>query len=846
MSMIALCIFACGVLACVLAFLRAPLWSWALSFALLLAGISLAAMTPAVLISLWLPYALIFPPLLILPLRRRLYAAPLFDFFRKRLPVMSATEREALEAGSVWWDAELFSGRPDWEKLLSLPAPALTPEEQAYLDGPVEELCRRLDDWHITHERYDLPPEIWEFIKRHRFFAMIIPKKYGGLAFSALAHSAVVMKLSTRSSTAAVTVMVPNSLGPAMLLLNYGTEAQKEHYLPRLAAGEDIPCFALTAPEAGSDAGGMQDIGIVCQGEYDGKQDVLGIRVTWNKRYITLGPVATLLGLAFKLYDPDHLLGDREDIGITLALIPARHAGVNIGRRHFPVNIPFQNGPTSGRDVFIPLDWVIGGAEGLGQGWRMLMECLSDGRGISLPALSTGAGKFACRTTGAYARIRRQFNLPIGEFEGVQEALARMAGLTYLMDAARLLTLCALDRGEKPAVTTAIIKYHLTECMRQVINDAMDVHGGKGVMLGPRNYLARAYQALPVSITVEGANILTRSLIIFGQGAVRCHPHVLAEMQAAADPDAAAGLRKFDAIIFRHVGFTISNAVRSLVLGLTHARLCRAPRAGNTARYYRHLTRLSAAFALLADMAMLVLGGALKRRERLSARLGDMLSHLYLVSATLKHFQDQGCPAGDLPLLEWNARRGLHLIEEAMRDFLRNFPVRVLGVLLRVFIFPLGRCYFKPGDALDGNVAHLLLVPGDTRDRLTAGIYLPTTTSEVVCLLEEALARTIAAEPLFARLNRAIRSGQLRALTVPDAIDEANVSGLITSEEAVALGAALSAMAAVIEVDDFAPGELAESAGRSGEAQAPGITTVSAYGGIPLASDKARTGRLTP
>ncbi|MEE9552613.1 MAG: acyl-CoA dehydrogenase, partial [Gammaproteobacteria bacterium] len=523
----------------------------------------------------WSFFTLVLVLFALTPLRRNLISNKLFSLYKKLLPKMSTTEKEALEAGTVWWDAELFSGKPNWKKLYSLPQPKLSAEEQAFLDGPVEEVCNMLDDWKISNEDLDLPAEVWEFLKEEHFFAMIIPKQFGGLEFSALAHSAVVMKLSTRSITASVSVMVPNSLGPGILLLEYGTEEQKKYYLPRLANGAEIPCFALTAPDAGSDAGGMTDQGIVCRSEFEGKQDVLGIRLTWNKRYITLGPIATLLGLAFKLYDPEHLLGNQEGIGITLALIPTTHPGVNIGRRHLPANIPFQNGPNSGEDVFIPMDWVIGGQDKIGQGWRMLMECLSDGRGISLPALSTGAGKLASRTTGAYARIRRQFNMPIGEFEGVQEVLARIAGLTYMMDASRVLTLTALDQGEKPSVITAIIKYHLTESMRQLINDALDVHGGKAVMLGPNNYLASAYQSIPIGITVEGANILTRNMIIFGQGAIRCHPYVLKEMQAVAEDDEKMGLKQFDKAIFSHIGFVMSNIVRTFLLGISNARLHR-------------------------------------------------------------------------------------------------------------------------------------------------------------------------------------------------------------------------------------------------------------------------------
>lgn len=799
----------CGVLGMALAFWRAPLWLWALAYAVLLLCVRyLAPVSPAATAALWLCYLLIFPLLLCIPLRRRIVSARLFTVYKRILPLMSATEQEALAAGTVWWDAELFSGRPDWKRLLAVPAPQLSADEQAFLEGPVEELCRMLDDWHITHERYDLPPEVWNFIKRERFFAMIIPKRYGGLEFSALAHSAVVMKISTRSSTAAVTVMVPNSLGPAILLLQYGTEEQRNHYLPRLACGAEIPCFALTAPEAGSDAGGMQDRGIVCTGEYGGRREVLGIRLTWNKRYITLGPVATLLGLAFKLHDPDHLLGENEDPGITLALIPTSHPGVEIGRRHFAVNIPFQNGPNHGEDVFIPMDWVIGGRAGVGQGWRMLMECLSDGRGISLPAVSTGAAKLAARTTGAYARVRQQFNVPIGEFEGVQEALARMGGLTYLAEAARLVTLGALDQGEKPPVITAIIKYHLTEFMRQVVNDAMDVHGGKGIMLGPGNYLARVYQALPVSITVEGANILTRNMIIFGQGAIRCHPHVLEEMHAAAAADAETGLRMFDRAIFRHFGFAISNVVRTGVLGLSGARLSHAPESGFVAAYYRQLGSMSAAFSMLADVAMLVLGGELKRRERLSARLGDVLSYLYLLSAVLKHHRDQGCPEPDRVLVQWSAAFCLYRMQEAIHEFLDNFPLRPVARMLRLVIFPFGRPYRKADDALEASVAGLLLTPGAARDRLTAGIHIPDAPDEAVAMLDDAMVKVIAADEIRTKLLRAMRRRELRSRTFSDAIAEAVAAGLIDTQAAATMAAAVSATTAVIQVDDFDPDEL--------------------------------------
>jgi acyl-CoA dehydrogenase len=605
-------------------------------------------------------------------LRRKLVSDPFLHLARKLMPQISETEREALEAGTVWWDAELFSGHPNWKKLLATPAPTLTSEEQAFLDGPVEELCRMVDDWSINAELHDLPEGVWRFIKDHGFFGMIIPKKYGGLGFSALAHSSVVMKVASRSIAAAVTVMVPNSLGPGELLLHYGTDEQKNYYLPRLARGEEIPCFGLTSPEAGSDAASMTDTGVVCRGS-SGKKDVLGIRLNWEKRYITLGPVATVLGLAFKLYDPDRLIGNREEVGITVALIQTDLPGITIGRRHYPSNINFQNGPNSGHDVFIPLDCIVGGAARAGHGWRMLMECLAAGRSISLPALATGAGKLASRATGAYARIRKQFHLPIGRFEGIEEALARIAGYTYLMDAARVMTGGAVDQGEKPSVISAIVKYHLTEVMRRVVNDAMDVQGGSAICMGPRNFLAHVYETVPISITVEGANILTRSLIIYGQGAIRCHPFVLKEIRAAADPDPVRASKDFDRVLFAHIGFILGNAVRAFFHGLTGARFASVPVRGPSHRYYQHLTRMSACLAFASDIAMLTLGSTLKRREKLSARLGDVLSYLYLASAVLKRFEDQGRPPEDLPLLQWACEKSLYRIQGSFAELIYNF-----------------------------------------------------------------------------------------------------------------------------------------------------------------------------
>ncbi|HEX8874657.1 MAG TPA: acyl-CoA dehydrogenase [Nitrosospira sp.] len=744
---------------------------------------------------------------LVPPVRRAVVSNRLLKIFRRILPQVSQTEQEALDAGTVWWEGDLFSGRPNWNKLLAYPTPKLTAEEKAFLAGPVEQLCAMLDEWHITRELHDLPPHVWQFIKDNGFFGMIIPKQYGGHGFSALAHSEVVMKIGSRSGTAAVSVMVPNSLGPAELLLQYGTQEQKNHYLPRLAKGLEVPCFALTGPEAGSDAGSIPDSGVVCYGEFNGDPQVLGMRITWEKRYITLGPVATLLGLAFRLHDPDGLLGSKEDLGITLALIPTDTPGINIGRRHFPLDAAFQNGPNSGKDVFIPMDWVIGGREGVGCGWRMLMNCLAAGRSISLPATSTGGAKLAARTSGAYGRVRVQFKTPIGRFEGVEEALARIGGNTYMMDAARVMTAGAVDLGEKPSVISAIVKYHLTERGRQAINDAMDVHGGKGICMGPSNYLGRNYQHIPVSITVEGANILTRNMIIFGQGAIRCHPYVLKEIRAANDGNSVWASVSFDQALMGHVVFTAGNCMRSLLHGLTGASLAGAPGSAGpeTQRYYSQLTRFSAAFAFLADVSMLVLGGALKRRERLSARLGDILSMLYLCSAALKRFNDDGRPMADAPLLHWSMQDALFRMQEAFDGLLDNFPVRAaVKGLLRFLIFPLGKPFSPPTDAIGHQVASLMLTPGEARDRLTAGIYMPASPDEPLNVLEQALQCAVIGEAVEVKLRAAVKTGQISA-QAEDRIGEALKQRVITSGELELMGKMKSLRRRVIMVDDFPP-----------------------------------------
>jgi acyl-CoA dehydrogenase len=764
------------------------------------------------LVTLWVAFTAI-ALLNIDSLRMRLVTRPFLVTYRRMLPSMSDTEREALEAGTVWWDGELFTGKPDWPKLLAAKAPQLTAEEQSFLDGPCEELCRMLDEWDITHRRADLPPHVWDYLKRQGFFAMIIPKKYGGLEFSAYAHSCVLVKLASRSATCSSTVAVPNSLGPAELLLHYGTEEQKNHYLPRLARGEDIPCFALTGPRAGSDAASIPDTGIVCRGTYEGR-DVVGIRLNFSKRYITLAPVATVIGLAFRLYDPDRMLGgDRTDYGITCALIPRHTPGVTIGRRHFPLNIPFQNGPLAGKDVFVPLDAIIGGPKMAGQGWRMLVEQLSVGRCISLPSNAAGGAKAGIYASAAYARIRKQFAQPVGRFEGVEAALTRMAGAAYIVDAARSVTTGAIDGGEKPSVPAAMLKYHCTELARKVANDAMDVHGGKGICLGPKNYLGRGYQVVPVAITVEGANILTRSLMILGQGAIRCHPFVLKEMNAARLKDKAQSLREFDAALFGHIGYTLSNAARSFVMATTLARFSAAPTDGATHRYYQHINKFSAQFAFATDMAMLTLGGYLKQKEHLSARLGDVLSSLYMASMVLKHYENQGRPAADLPLVEWSCRTLLYEAQEQLHGFLRNFPNRGVAGLMRLVIFPRGRTYFAASDRLGRQIVEPLMQPSESRERLSHGIYKTLEPGNPIGLLQEALVLSVGAEPLEKRLRvEGVKTGRITALDLPGQIEQAAAIGLLNPAEAQLLRDYDRKVMDLVNVDDFATEELTAGA----------------------------------
>jgi acyl-CoA dehydrogenase len=755
---------------------------------------------------LWATLAVLVIPNL-KDIRRENITRPLLEIYRTMLPSMSDTEREALEAGNIWWDGELFSGMPNWDRLMSFPAPALSEEEQAFLDGPCEELCQMLDDWEVCHELADMPREVWDFIIEKRFFAMIIPKQYGGLEFSAHANAMVITKLASRSPTASSTVGVPNSLGPAELLLHYGSDEQKERYLPGLAAGTEIPCFALTSPEAGSDAAALIDNGVVCKGKWQGKE-IIGIRLNWNKRYITLAPVATVLGLAFKLYDPDHLIGDQDEYGITAALIPTDIEGVVVGRRHLPMSIVFQNGPTSGKDVFVPLDYIIGGQEMAGKGWKMLVELLSVGRAITLPSTAAGGGQAAAYASGAYARIRKQFNTSIANFEGVGEALTRIAGHTYIMNAAVSVTSGAIDQGEKPAVPSAILKYHCTELGRKVASDTMDIHGGKAIMLGPKNYIGRNYMATPIAITVEGANILTRSLIIYGQGAIRCHPFVLRELRAAGAEDLEEGLIEFDDALFGHIGYGISNAARSLFLALTHAKFSQVPLNTPTRRYYQNINRYSAAFALASDFAMLTLGGGLKKRVLLSARLGDVLSSMYLASTVLKHFENQGRRATDLPLVEWSVRTLMYQAQEALHAFLQNLPNRWAAGFLRAFIFPRGRTYSAPSDELAQKVVTLVSTTGEARERLSEQAYTTVEPGNPIGLLQEALVLSEAVAPLEKRMRQAFKEGLIKSEYLGDQIPEAKRAGVINKSEAADLDDFHNKVRDLLAVDDFAPDEL--------------------------------------
>ena len=794
-----------GILA--LGMYKAPLWAWAGALAvaaLIWSADAVHGQTGAFGFLLWL-FVIAFAAMAIPGVRRATLSAPVFKFVKGTLPKVSDTEAQALEAGTVGFDAELFSGTPDWDKLRSIAPIVLTPEEQAFLDGPTEELCAQISDWQVRHERREIPDRIWDFVKSRGFLGMLISKEHGGLGFSAQAQSLIIGKIASRSPDVVTIVMVPNSLGPGELIEKYGTEQQKHYYLPRLAKGEEIPCFALTGPTSGSDAATMRDIGTVMRG-VDGKP---AIRLSWDKRYITLGPQATLLGLAFRLFDPDNILGKGENVGITVAMIPTTHAGVQIGRRHLPAGAAFPNGPNWGRDVVIPMDYVIGGEAMAGQGWRMLMECLAAGRAISLPSSATAGTKMMLRVSSAYARIRKQFGLPIGRMEGVEEPLARLTELAYATEAARGVTAAMVSRGERPSVISALMKYSTTERMRRAVNDAFDIHGGRAICDGPTNYLQSAYQMVPVGITVEGANILTRTLITFAQGALRSHPYLYREIQAAQNPDAERGLDAFDRAFGDHVAFSVANACGGFFHNLTGGLFAAAPeKSFDTAHWYRQLARCSRSFAFVADLTVASLGGSLKTKQKLSGRLADALSELYILACVLKRFEDDGRLSSDRTFVDLAAMNGLYRFQEALRGVVDNFPVAPARWAMRIVAFPLGNPYRPAPDYLGHRAVKLVLEAPEVRERLTRYIYVSKDADDPTGLLEVTLKKAVAAEEAEKKLERAIRAGTLRRYHGVDWIGDAMAQGIVTESEGQQLRELEALTARVIAVDHFDPASL--------------------------------------
>lgn len=734
--------------------------------------------------------------------RQRYISKPVFAWFKNILPDLSPTEKEAIDAGTVWWDGELFSGNPDWSKLLDNPLPVLTEEEQAFLDGPVRELSTMVDRWHINHNTKTLSPEIQQFIHDNGFLGLIIPKSYGGLDFSAVAQTEIIARIASLGMVVCNYITVPNSLGPGELLIKYGTQEQRDYYLPRLAKGTDVPCFALTGPLAGSDATAVPDTGVVCHGEYQGEK-ILGIRLNFNKRYITLAPVATLIGLAFKLEDPDHLIGDTEDYGITCALLPRDTDGIEIGRRHLPVGEAFLNGPIQGKDVFIPLDNIIGGIEMAGKGWRMLVNCLSVGRVVTLPGIGNATTQYMAMGTTAYAALRKQFGIPIKKFEGVQKPLARICGYAYINNAARLHTAQSLAFGEKPSVPSAILKYHCTEMARQSTIDAMDIHGGKAIMLGPKNYIADAYTSIPIAITVEGANIMTRNFMIFGQGATRSHPHVLREMELADMALNDETVVEFDNVFFKHIGFTMSNAARAFVHGISSSHFSPKPTQSSVSRYYQHINRLSSAFALVADVSMLTLQSKLKFREMLSARLGDLLSNLYLASMVLKHYENRNCPADEMPLVKWSLDYLLHEYQVAMLGVLDNYPNQLIATKLKWLIFPLGARFKAPSDRNDKDIVKLMTVDSPARQELLSCVDTQDTANNELAHVNAVFLESLEVEALYEKLRAAVKAGKVEKVRGSYLIEAASKAGVLNKEETELMRNFDEKLMSIINVDDF-------------------------------------------
>jgi acyl-CoA dehydrogenase len=794
-------------IACALIYINVSTFTWTLLFGLML-GLFSFLHTGTFYYFIWgifTPIALMFN---ISYFRKLCFSRAFLRYFCNVLPTMSSTERTALKAGDVWWEGDLFSGRPNWNKLLAIPKSTLTIEERDFIDNETETLCKMLDDWKIVQEDCDLTSETWKFIKEKGFFALAIEKKYGGKGFSAYGHSTIVSKIAARSISAAVNIMVPNSLGPAELLSHYGTEKQKKHYLPKLATGEEVPCFALTSTQAGSDAGAMEDVGIICKGEFQG-ETIVGIKLTWKKRYITLAPIATVLGLAFKLYDPEHLLGDTTNIGITVCLLPTSHPGVNVGKRHYPMNLAFMNGPTEGKDVFIPIDWIIGGTAMAGKGWQMLMECLSIGRSISLPALSAGVARLSYHTTSMYTQLRSQFKRPISQFEGIQKELAYIAANTYLLEASRSMTAGAVDLKVKPSTVSAIQKYHSTEISRCLYNKSLDIHAGHAIQLGPSNYLGQIYYGIPMMITVEGANILTRNLIIFGQGAIRCHPYILKEMAAANDNNEKRALQQFDKVLKSHIGYSISNAMRAICFGLSNARFVKTPKKTPFSYYYRQLTRMSNALALTSDFAMLILGGELKLRENLSSRLGDILSHLYLASTVLKYHNDESHDADDTPFVEWCLQSSLYSIQNSFQSFFDNFPSKLTAKSLKRAIFPFGYCYKAPSDKLDSKLVKSMLQSNSTRKRLTNYLYSPDDINDCVGRLNIAFKASKELEIIDKKITTAIKKQRIhRTSNLEEQLTLAEKNGIIDENEVKRYVEVKALVLNAMEVDEFEHDEL--------------------------------------
>jgi acyl-CoA dehydrogenase len=773
-------------------------------YAYILLSWSIATISITTTIILTAVLSCITVPLLISPLRRKCFTKHILQNLAPKMPKISATEQEALNAGTVWFEAELFSGQPNWKNFFNTPAARLSKKEQDFLDTKVTMLCSMINDWEIQ-EQDNIPANIWSYLKQHKFFAIVIHPEYGGLHFSAYAHSEILSKIASCSITVAITVAVPNSLGPAELLQSYGTKEQKDYYLPKLAIGEEIPCFALTEPEAGSDATSITSQGIICSRNIN-NQATLGVLLNWNKRYITLAPIATVLGLAFKLYDPDNILGRGNELGITCALIPTNTAGITIGARHKPLTAAFLNGPTIGQDVFIPLDYIIGGESMIGQGWKMLVECLSTGRAISLPSSAVGCAKMAAATSGAYAKIRKQFKQAIGKFEGIQEPLARIASNLYIADAARQITVACIDAGQRPAILGAILKYHLTELSRKISLDAMDLHGGKGIMRGASNYLAQGFINSPIGVTVEGANILTRCLIIFGQGAIRCHPYLKQELDAILDTNKQRGLINFDRALLKHLGHILSNLVRCTFLSLTAAKL--APKVLNNTSphiksYIQNLSLATSCFALVSDIALIILGGKLKTKEFLSGRFADMLSMLYLSATAIKHFNDQNNPAELEPVVTYAVQNNLYLFWQAFQDILDNFPHPLLAKFLAIILMPYGRPIKKPNDKLTTKVAILLQSQGIARDLLLNNTYLSGNINNPVVKLEHAFKLVTRAEPIEAKMQQAIKEKVFASNDFTKILAESVQTSLINHEEAELLQEARAAVEQAITVDSF-------------------------------------------